>query len=101
MSVKGLDTCEELPVVADGDEDLHVGAHGGLEDAQGAGSELVLFKLRQLVLTVCRGSRSASGVAAGRRGLGENWGERIGELEGGGTYVSSERVFVRSSLGSC
>lgn len=88
MSVKGLDTCEELPVVADGDEDLHVGTHGGLEDAQGAGSELVLFKLRQLVLTVCRGSRSASGVAAGREdwertgGKGsENWrGRRVRQL---------------------
>lgn len=100
MSVKGLDACEELPVVADGDEDLHVGTHGGLEDAQGAGRELVLFKLRQLVLTVCRGSRSASGVAAGRERIGRELGGKDRRIGGGGAYVSSERVFVRSSLGS-
>lgn len=32
MAVKRLDAGKELAVVADGDEDLHVRAHGGLED---------------------------------------------------------------------
>lgn len=32
MSVKGLDTCEELAVVATRDEDLGVAAYSGLKD---------------------------------------------------------------------
>ena len=52
MTVEGLDTGEELAVVANGDEDLVVGSDGGVEDAEGTGGELVLFKLGNLVLSV-------------------------------------------------
>lgn len=52
MSVKGLDTRQELAVVADRDEHLDVRAHGGLEDGEGAGGELVLLELSNLVLSV-------------------------------------------------
>ena len=39
MAVEGLDTAEELVVVADVNEDLGVGLHGGIEDGEGAGGE--------------------------------------------------------------
>lgn len=52
MAVKCLDAGEELAVVADGDEHLHVRAHGGLKDRERAGREFVLLELGNLVLAV-------------------------------------------------
>ena len=49
MPVEGLYAREELAVVADRDEDLGVAAHSGLEYAQGAGGELVLLELGDLI----------------------------------------------------
>lgn len=45
MSVEGLDTCEQLAVVAAGNQDLGVRADGSLEDGERAGGELVLLEL--------------------------------------------------------
>lgn len=65
MAVEGLDAGEEFAVVANRDEDLGVRAHGGLEEAERAGGELVLFQLGKLVLTV---GRRLAWQWAGRRG---------------------------------
>lgn len=50
VAVEGLDTGQELAVVADGDEDLGVGTDGGLEDGEGSRAELVLLELGDFVL---------------------------------------------------
>lgn len=50
MSVECLDARKQLAVVPARDEDLRVGADGGLEDAEGSCGELVLLELRDLVL---------------------------------------------------
>lgn len=50
MPVESLDTCQQLAVRANGDEHLRVRSHGSLEDGEGAGRELVLFELGNLVL---------------------------------------------------
>lgn len=76
MAVEGLDAGEELAVVADGDEDLVVGADGGVEDAQGPGGELMLFELRDLVLPIPEKSLSVTCGTVVRRW--SNWG---GEAE--------------------
>ena len=52
MSIESLDTCEQLAVVAAGDQDLGVRADGGLEDRERAGGELVLLELGDFELTV-------------------------------------------------
>lgn len=44
VSIEGLDTRQQLAVVAHTDEHLVVRAHGGLEDRQGAVGELVLLE---------------------------------------------------------
>lgn len=51
MAIERLDASEQLAVVSDRDQDLIVRADGGLEDGQWSGGELVLFALRDLVLT--------------------------------------------------
>lgn len=50
MSVESLDTCQQLAVRTNRDEHLRVRPHGSLEDGEGAGGELVLFELGNLVL---------------------------------------------------
>jgi len=49
MAVEGFDAGEQLAVVATGDQDLGVGAGGGLEDGKGAGGEFVGFEEGDLV----------------------------------------------------
>ena len=49
VPVKGLDAGQQLAVRADADEDLGVGADGGLQDGQRAVAELPLLKLCDLV----------------------------------------------------
>lgn len=49
MSIKGLDAAEHLSVIAQGDEDLCVVAHGGLEDRKWTGGEFVFFELGDFV----------------------------------------------------
>lgn len=58
VAVKGLDASEQLAVVADGDQDLDVGADGSLQDGQGTGRELVLLELGNLILAVLCQCRS-------------------------------------------
>lgn len=53
VSVKGLDTRQQLAVVADRNQDLRVAAHRRLQDGERAGAELVLFELGDFVLAVC------------------------------------------------
>lgn len=52
MSVKGLNTGQELAVVAAGDQDLGVCAGGGLQERERAGGELVLFDEGNLIFAV-------------------------------------------------
>ncbi len=49
MPIEGFHAGQEFAVVAAGDEDLGVGADGGLEDREGAGGELVFFELGDFV----------------------------------------------------
>lgn len=49
VSVKGLDTGQELAVVSARNQNLGVGAGGGLQERQRAGSELVLFNESDLI----------------------------------------------------
>ena len=51
VAVKGLDACQQFPVVSARDEDLGVAPHGGLEDGERAGAELVLLQLCDFVLS--------------------------------------------------
>ena len=44
MTVKSLDACQELAVVADADEDLGVRPYGGLKNREGTVGELVLLE---------------------------------------------------------
>lgn len=57
MSVKGLDPRQELAVVAAGDQDLGVGAGGGLQEGQRARGEFVLLDLSDLIFPVMRDAR--------------------------------------------
>lgn len=52
MAIEGLDAREQLAVVAGGDEDLGVVAHGGLEERERAGGEFVGFEEGELVFAV-------------------------------------------------
>ena len=51
VSVKGLDTGQELAVVSAGDQDLGVRAGGGLQEGQRAGGELVLLDESDLIFS--------------------------------------------------
>lgn len=73
MAIEGLDAGEELAVVADGDEDLGVRAHGGLEDGEGAGGEFVFFELGDFVFPVLL-TRVRNGACRG------SWGGNVREL---------------------
>jgi hypothetical protein len=76
VAIEGLDAGEELAVVADGDEDLVVGSDSGVEDAEGTGGELMLFKLSNLVLSVLVSVLTVGG----REGKDEReLGARLGE----------------------
>jgi len=50
MSVECFYTSEEFAVVSAGDEDLCVGANGGLEDGERAWGEFIFFELGDFVL---------------------------------------------------
>lgn len=50
MTIKGLDTSENLAVVSAGDQNLCARADSGLENGEGASGELMLFDLRDFVL---------------------------------------------------
>ena len=52
VAVEGLDAGQELAVVPDGDQDLGVAAHRGLQDGQRAGAELVFLEKRNFVFPV-------------------------------------------------
>lgn len=52
VSVKSLDTGQQLAVVSAGNQDLGVCAGGGLEERQGTGGELVLLNQSDLIFTV-------------------------------------------------
>lgn len=86
MSVECFDAGKQLAVVANGDEDLCVGADGGLKDRQWAGRELVLFELGNLVLPTPKVSCTVASRFLRCRALSSF------------SYVSSERGLVRSSL---
>lgn len=49
MSIECLDAAEHFAVVTKGDEDLGVVAHGGLEDGERTGCELVFLELGDFV----------------------------------------------------
>lgn len=51
VSVKSLDTGQQLAVVSAGNQDLGVCAGGGLEERQGTGGELVLLDESDLIFT--------------------------------------------------
>ena len=57
VSVKGLDTGQELAVVPARDQDLGVGAGGGLQERQRAGGELVLLDESDLIFPDARDAR--------------------------------------------
>lgn len=57
VSVKSLDTGQELAVVTAGNQDLGVAAACGVEEGQRAGSELELLNLSNLILSVMRNAR--------------------------------------------
>ncbi len=70
MTVEGLHAREKLAIVSAGDEDLCVVAHGGLEEREGPGGELVCFEDGYLVFgEVCAwfglefSNRCVSGVS--------------------------------------
>lgn len=86
MSVEGFDAGKQLAVVANGDEDLCMGADGGLKDRQWAGRELVLFELGNLVLPMAKVSSIVPSRFLRCRAFSSF------------SYVSSERGLVRSSL---
>jgi hypothetical protein len=50
MPIERLDSRQQLAVVAAGDQNLGVRAHGGLEDGEGTGGEFMFFELRDLEL---------------------------------------------------
>jgi len=52
VSVKCLDTGQQLAVVAAGDQDLGVRAGGGLQQGQRTGGELVLLNKSDLIFPV-------------------------------------------------
>lgn len=52
VSVKSLDTGQELTVVTAGDQDLGVCAGGGLQEGERAGGELVLLDESDLIFPV-------------------------------------------------
>jgi hypothetical protein len=52
VAVEGFDPGEQLAVVAAGNQDLGVGAGGGLEDREGAGGEFVRFEEGDFVFSV-------------------------------------------------
>lgn len=52
VSVKSLDTGQQLAVVSAGNQDLGVCAGGGLEERQRTGGELVLLDASDLIFTV-------------------------------------------------
>jgi hypothetical protein len=52
VSVKSLDTGQQLPVITAGDQDLGVCAGSGLQKREGAGGELVLFDESDLIFPV-------------------------------------------------
>lgn len=51
MAVEGLDTGEDLAVVAAGDQDLGAGTDCGLENGEGTGGELMLLDLGDFILS--------------------------------------------------
>lgn len=54
MAVEGFDARQDLAIVSARDEDLCARADGGLEDGEGAGGELVLFDLGNLIFSQFR-----------------------------------------------
>lgn len=52
VSVKSLDTGQQLAVVSAGDQDLGVSAGGGLQERQRTGGELVLLDESDLIFSV-------------------------------------------------
>lgn len=52
VSVKGLDTGQQLPVVTAGDQDLGVCAGSGLQKRERAGGELVLLDESDLIFSI-------------------------------------------------
>lgn len=54
VTIESLDTCEQFSVVAGGNEDLGVVAHGGLKERKRAGCELVGFEEGELVFAATR-----------------------------------------------
>lgn len=89
MSVEGLDAGKQLAIVANGDENLCVGADGSLKDRQWAGREFMLFELSNLVLPMAKVSSIFPSRFLRCRAFNSF------------SYVSSERGLVRSSLIIC
>ena len=57
MPVERFHAREEFLVVSTGDQDLVVGADGGLEDTKRAGGEFMFFELCDFVLAIQIGVR--------------------------------------------
>jgi hypothetical protein len=51
VAIEGFYTCEDLAVVSARDQDLCAGANGGLKNREGTGGKLMLFDLRNFVLS--------------------------------------------------
>jgi len=54
VAIKGLDPGEEFAVVAARDQDLRVGARGGLKQRERSSSELMFFDKRDFIFTVMK-----------------------------------------------
>jgi hypothetical protein len=65
VAVEGFDAGEELAVIAARDEDLGVGAGGGLKDGQRAGGEFVGFEQGDFVFSGARWLDVDEGVVMG------------------------------------
>lgn len=78
MAIEGLDTRQQLAVVADRDQHLCVAAHGGLEDGQGTRAEFVLLKQLDLIFSVGSLRQLIQyGAFAGSR-WGHGWADKNG-----------------------
>ena len=84
VAVEGLDARQQLAVVAHRDEHLRVRAHGGLQDREGAGGELVLLELGDLVLASVRMSARLAVRAGMEEGVVRELVSRLGEEFSGG-----------------
>lgn len=90
VAIEGLDASEQLAVVADRNQNLIVGADGGLEDRERSGGELVLLALRDLVLTKQKARKRSVSCVMMYRGRGA-------EMRSGGKFVAGRHTLALSA----